>query len=340
VHQAYGRDYQLPNLSAYNETCATIGYALWNWRMLEATGDAQYADLLERSLYNGILPAIDLQGTHYFYVNALRKYHDMTFPMRWSRVREDYISSFCCPPNVVRMIAEAQNYAYSLSQDALWVHLYGANELETEWIDGGKIKLRQQTDYPWDGTIKFEIESAPARPIAIRLRIPGWSGRSGNALTVNGNPEEGSLRPGTYFEVRRTWRSGDTIELKLMMTPQILEANPMVEETLNQAAVQRGPLVYCLESNELPEGVKIQNVALGNDMQHRQFTIRRQMIGEREVVALELPALDLDRPEWKSDQLYRGIVTSPPKEIRMRLVPYYAWGNRGDTEMTVWLPVK
>ena len=178
VAQAYGRDYQLPNTTSYNESCATIGYALWTWRMLEVTGDAKYADLFENTLYNGVLSAIGLDGKTYFYANPLKKLQDYTWPLRWSRTRQPNIpSSFCCPPNIVRTISEAQNYIYTLSKDTLWVNLYGASTLATAWTDatgGGRISLHQETDYPWNGTVKLTIDDAPDRPIALKLRIPGW----------------------------------------------------------------------------------------------------------------------------------------------------------------------
>jgi hypothetical protein len=340
VHQAYGRPYQLPNMAAYNESCATIGYALWNWRMLELTGEAGYADLLEQSLYNGVLPAISLEGKDYFYVNALRKVKDEPYEMRWSRVREPYISSFCCPPNVVRIIAEAHNYVYSLSPETLWIHLYGANELDTEWTDGGRIKARMETDYPWDGAVKLTIQEAPDQPFAIRLRIPGWCAPKGATLEVNGVAVEGPVTPGSYAEAKRAWKAGDTVELSLPMGIDLLEANPMVEETINQVAVRRGPLVYCLESNDLPEGVRIEDVALVNDARHRQFTLKREEVAGSRVVVVEVSAQQIKRETWQPGQLYRPVSASTPEEVRVTLVPYYAWGNRGDTEMMVWLPLR
>jgi len=227
VHQAYGRDYQLPNLTAYNETCATIGYAMWMWRMLTVTADARYADLFEQSLYNGILPGISLQGKHYFYVNALRKDADFDWPLRWSRTRTPNIkSSFCCPPNVVRTIAEAHNYVYALSPDTLWVHLYAASTLDAAWTDGTRIKLRQETEYPWAGAVKVTVESAPDRAIAVKLRVPGWLHAGAATLLVNGQSVPAMLTPGTYAEVRRIWRAGDTVQFTMDFQPVLLRGQP------------------------------------------------------------------------------------------------------------------
>jgi len=341
VHQAYGRDYQLPNLTAYNETCATIGYALWTWRMLAVTGDARYADLFEQTLYNGVLPGISLDGKNYFYVNPLRKLKDFTWPLRWSRTRTPNIkSSFCCPPNVVRTIAEAHNYVYALAPDALWVNLYAASELDTAWLDGGRIKVRQETDYPWDGAVKLTLASAPSRPIAVRLRIPGWLHDGAARVRVNGQPAAGAPRPGTYFEIKRTWQAGDTIELAFDFQPALWEANPLVEETLDQVAIKSGPLVYCAESNDLPAGVKLTEVAVVPARASEKFSARWEKIENANVRALTVPALALQRPAWSGGQLYREAGRTAPREFALTLVPYYAWGNRGDTDMTVWLPVR
>lgn len=341
VAQAYGRNYQLPNLSAYNETCATIGYAMWQWRMLEATGDAQYADRFEQSLYNGVLPGIGLEGKDYFYVNALKKLKDFDVPLRWSRTRQPNIkSSFCCPPNVVRTIAEAHNYVYSLSADTLWVNLYAATTLDTRWTDGARIRLKQDTDYPWNGAVKFTVDEAPARAITLKLRIPGWLRPGAAKLVVNGQPDATPLAPGTYAELKRTWKSGDTVALDFDFAPVLLEANPLVEETTDQLAVRCGPLVYCVESNDLPAGVRLTDVALALDDAHRKFTAQREQIANARVVTLTVPAFALNRPVWSPNQLYREAAAPAAREFPLKLVPYYAWGNRGDTEMSVWLPMR
>ena len=341
IHQAYGRDYQLPNLTAYNETCATIGYGMWLWRMLTVTGDAAYADLFEQALYNGILPGINLDGDRYFYVNPLKKLHDFDVPLRWSRTRMPNIkASFCCPPNVVRTIAEAHNYVYSLSDDTLWVHLYAPNTLDTAWTGGDRIRLRQATDYPWSGAVKLTIDDAPARAIAVKLRIPGWL-RSGQArVRVNGQAVDAELKPGSYAEVKRVWRAGDVVDLELELSPSLWEANPLVEETVDQVAVKYGPLVYCVESNDLPESVRLQDVALALGDRPLAFRSERAEIAGTSVLALTVPAVARRRAAWTGDQLYREVKPAAPREFTLKLVPYYAWGNRGDTEMSVWIPVR
>ncbi len=342
VHQAYGRDYQLPNLTAYNETCATIGFALWQWRMLEVTGDAEHADLFEQSLYNGVLPGISLDGKEYFYVNPLRKLSDFQWPLRWSRTRTPNIkSSFCCPPNVVRTIAEAHNYVYSLSPATLWVNLYAASTLDTRWLDGSRIKLHQETDYPWSGAVKITIDEAPASAVTLKLRIPGWLHDGAATLTINGRRTDAALTPGTYVDVSRTWHRGDVVALAFAFKPVLLESNPLVEETLNQVAVRYGPLVYCVEANDLPVGVNLKDVAVAlRTATPEAFHTVREKIDQTDIVALTVPGLALSRSAWKPGQLYREVQAGAPREFTLKLVPYYTWGNRGDTDMTVWLPVR
>jgi DUF1680 family protein len=249
-------------------------------------------------------------------------------------------SSFCCPPNVVRMIAEAHNYLYSLSPDTLWVHLYGANTLDTAWTDGSRIKLKQETDYPWAGTVKFTITEAPARPVSIKLRIPGWMHPGDTAVRVNGQIASGTAEPGGYFHLQRTWKPGDVLELALTFKPVLLEANPLVEETNNQVAVKYGPLVYCLEGDDLPAGVKLSDVALSLRGKPPTFTFQRETIAGASVLTLTTTALDLHRKDWTADSLYRETSVTEPRIISVKFVPYYAWGNRGDTDMSVWLPAR
>jgi len=341
VAQAYGRDYQLPNLTAYNESCATVGYVLWTWRMLALTGNARYADLVEQSLDNGVLAGVSLDGTRFFYTNPLRKLHDYTWPLRWSRDRQENIpDSFCCPPNLVRTVAEAQDYIYGLSPDALWVNLYGASTLDTAWSDGARIRLRQETDYPWSGAVKLLIEAAPGRPFALRLRIPGWSHPGATTVRVNGEAAAGTPVPGAYFAVTRAWRPGDVVQLDIHFQPELVEANPLVEDTLNQVAVRNGPIVYCLESNDLPPGVRLEDVALPLTPGPDRFTVSRRQIAGADLAVLTGPGLVLPRERTDPQSLYHEIDTAPPRPITLTLIPYFAWDNRGESEMSVWLPVR
>lgn len=341
VHQAYGHDYQLPNKTAYNESCANIGYALWNWRMLLLTGNSHYADLMEQTLYNGVLPAISLEGTKYFYVNPLQKVEGLPIDLRWSRTRQPNIQySFCCPPNVVRTIAQVQNYAYTLSPDSLWVHLYNDSKLQTQWQNGDKISLEQTTDYPWDGLVNFRIDNAPDSPFALKLRIPGWVQEGTLNLSVNGESIEKELVPGTYASIVRKWKAGDEISFQMKLEPTLWKANPMVEETRNQVAMKYGPIVYCLESNDIPEDVDILDVALSPTDSDFEYNPQMETIDNANVLSFKMPAIVTNDEPWNSKDLYRPANLKPPRKIDTKWIPYYAWGNRGDHEMTVWIPLR
>jgi DUF1680 family protein len=334
VHQAYGRAYQLPNVMAYNESCATVGFVLWNWRMLAITAQGRFADLLELALYNGVLATISLDGTKFFYKNPLRLVKDMPFELRWSHKRQPYISCFCCPPNTVRTIAEVAGYAYSLSDEGLWINLYGGNVFDTHLPDGSRIRLNQQTDYPWEGTIRITVEQAPKKQLSIFLRIPGWAEDA--RVTVNGNVLEAGSKSERYFEIRRKWSAADRIELVFPMSVQLLEAHPLVEEARNQVAVRRGPIVYCLESIDLPDNVGIMDVAISPDVPFQSHYVKDLLGG---VTVLETEASVRADDDW-SNTLYRRFSAEKTRETDIRLIPYYAWGNRGDGEMTVWMPVR
>jgi len=335
VHQAYGREYQLPNVTAHNESCATIGNVLWSWRMLLITAEARYAEMMETALYNGVLATVGLDGESYFYVNTLRRTADLPFELRWSRRRTAYISCFCCPPNIVRTIAEAGSYACLVCEQGLWMNIYGSCRIDVELPSGVQVALAQTTDYPWDGAVRMSMELSREAHFRIFFRIPSWA--KGAALCVNGEETEQHPVPGAFFSVDRTWRNKDVVDLSLPMRIQLLEAHPLVEEARNQTAVKRGPLIYCLESMDLPDGVEISEVAIPRDT---AFTpVPDFSVADEKVTALEAKALVLRRGDW-TGELYREIPRGEPEEARIRLIPYYAWGNRGGGEMTVWIPVR
>jgi uncharacterized protein len=232
------------------------------------------------------------------------------------------------------------NYVYALSPGTVWVNLFAASTLDTKWNDGSGIRVRQETDYPWAGAVKLVVEQAPTTAVTFRLRIPGWLHASAATLRVNGEAVALDLKPGAYADVQRIWKAGDTLALDLAFKPALVEANPLVEETVNQVAVKYGPLVYCVESNDLPEGVSLKDVAIALGRSPGAFTSQREKIGQTDVLTLSVPALALTSPTWTAQQLYREVGTAAPREISLKFVPYYAWGNRGDTDMSVWLPAR
>jgi DUF1680 family protein len=334
THQAYGHNYELPNTTAHNETCANIGSVLWNWRMFLATGEARFMDVAELALYNSVLSGVSMDGTNYFYVNPLRTTDPLPVELRWKHQRVPFMSSFCCPPNLLRTIAESPGYAYAKSADTIWVNLYGASELETELPGLGKVKLVQETEYPWSGRVRIRIKAVPEKEFALKLRIPGWAKDA--KLRVNHRPVgAGGLPAATFAELRRVWKAGDIVELDLQMDTELIEANPLVEEALGQVAVKRGPVVYCLESVDLPRGVRPLDVGLAADTKLRARYDQRLLGG---VVVIEGVVSARTNANWNG-QLYRELQPGKPAPIKLRLIPYSVWANRGPSEMSVWLPL-
>ena len=338
IHQAYGRPYQLPQSTAHNETCANIGNLLFNWRMLEATGEARYADIVETCLYNSILTGISLDGTKYLYTNPLRLSKNLPYQLRWSRERQKLISCFCCPPNTLRTVCEAQEYAYTVSKGAgnkggaasLFVNLYGGNELKTT-VGGKTLWISQNTDYPFDGRVEITVNAVGKKCLqSICLRIPEWCDNAN--VTINGQEQDVKVEPNTYITLSRDWKKGDKIVLDMEMRARLVESNPLVEESRGQVAVKRGPLVYCLEEQDAT--APIDDIMIPVDI---KLTPVDMEIEGSKMKALEGTALRVKSKSWKST-LYRE-VRRETEPVRIRLIPHYAYGNRGLQDMTVFMPV-
>nr|WP_039454486.1 glycoside hydrolase family 127 protein [Pedobacter glucosidilyticus] len=333
IHQAYGRDYQLPNFTAHNETCANIGNVLWNYRMLQLSGEAKYADVIELALYNSVLSGISLDGKRFLYTNPLSYSDALPFKQRWSKDRIEYISlSNCCPPNTVRTLAEVSNYAYSVSDKGVWINLYGANELKTTLKDGSSLLVSQETAYPWNGDIKLTVKESSKNPFSFFLRIPGWASKA--SILVNGKALETPAKPGTYAEINRNWKKGDVISLTIPMEAELIAANPLVEENRNQVAVKRGPVVYCAESVDMPQGTSVFSLTIPASAQFKAVPLQ---FADGKMMALEADVKMVKAQNW-TNQLYQKINTQTG-QVKVKLIPYYAWGNRGHVaEMSVWLP--
>jgi DUF1680 family protein len=294
--------------------------------MLQITGEPRFGDIVELTLFNSVLAGMDLSGTAFFYTNTLRQLDPMPVELRWPKTRQKFMSCFCCPPNVLRTIAQSQQYAYATSPAGVYVVLYGSNKFESD-----DIELTQQTDYPWDGRVRITVDKAPARgggEFSIFLRIPQWA---------SGAVVDGKLaQPGTFHGIRRAWKVGDVIELELPMSVRLVEANPYVEETRNQVAVMRGPIVYCVESIDLPAGVRVLDVSLS-----RSTPLSAQHSNDLGgVMMIEGKGIARTPGDW-SGRLYRDLSDADvrEREFHLVLIPYYAWDNRGKSEMSVWLPL-
>jgi DUF1680 family protein len=231
----------------------------------------------------------------------------------------------------VRTVAEVSNYVYSISKEGLWMNLYGSNTLNTKLADGTPVQLAQETDYPWDGRIKLKFNNDPGKSFAVFLRIPGWS--KGATVNINGKPHKASIKSGEYLQLSGTWKKDDVIELLLPMPAVLMESNPLVEETRNQAAVKRGPVVYCVESADLSKNNKVFDIALSSKASFKPVVTK---VAGNNIVMLEGKVQLIQNGNWDK-QLYKEVSPTVPTEITVRLVPYFAWGNRGHGEMAVWL---
>ncbi len=318
IHQAYGRQFQLPQEAAHNEICAQIGMMLFSWRMFQTTGDAKYIDNIENELYNGILSGISIDGKDFFYTETLRRTKEFPYTMRWPKHRQHYITCFCCPPNTLRTLCQAQEYAYAVSGQTLYVNLYGQNALKTK-----NLEVEQTTGYPWDGKVILTVKKAKNLQ-TIQLHKPNWCDK----YTVKVNGENADLR------ITRKWKKSDVIELNLDMRPRLVEANPLVEEAKNQVAVMRGPIVYCLEGQDIQGDCRISDIALPADIQLKEVPMT---IEGHSFTALEGDAVVTNDKTWDNQTLYRELSKPASRKVHIRLIPYYAWDNRGIQDMSLWL---
>ena len=323
--EAFGEDYELPNATAYAETCASIGATMWAWRMLARTGDARYADLIERELYNGILSGLSLDGTTYFYENPLAD--------DGGHRRQPWFGTACCPPNLARLLPSLPGYVASTSDDGVWLHLYATSTVAATLPGGEVAQLHVETAYPWDGDISVEIKTDGEW--TLHLRIPGWL-TDGATLEVAGEVRTDELTPGSYVAVARRWSAGDRVRLRLPMPVRRIASHPRVTENAGRVALMRGPLVYCLEAVDNP-GADVRDVVLPSDAAI-EAEHRPDLLGGLTVLAFEgcaLPAGD----RWEG-VLYRDDATTDQTDgetARVTAVPYYAWANREPGPMRVWV---
>ncbi len=329
VHQAYGYEYQLPNVTAYNETCASLGGVFWAWRMFLMAPRADVMDVLERMLLNVNMAGVSLDGKKFFYENMLRRAKKLSYELLWGQSRTEYITSYCCPPNLARTLSQTSEYAYAVDGDGVWTGLYGANTARFHLKNGAEFTLTQATDYPFDGRVTFTVSESNGVPFELRLRVPHWAG--GARLSGSDAP----LEPG-YHTVKVEAPEGFACVLELPFAPRLTVGHDLIEESRNQACVEVGPLVYCLESAGLPRGVRLPEVLLPVNA---KFTPVPEEIDGRNVHAFEVGLLWQPVDEAAREALYRPLGAPTLKPVKARMIPYYAWDNRGWGEMSVWLPL-
>jgi DUF1680 family protein len=328
--EAFGDAYELPNFRAYGESCAAIGNMMWNWRMLAVTGDAKFTDVMERSLYNGINSGMSLDGTLYCYRNPLA-----FDPSTGDKIRNPWYDVTCCPPNLERTFGSLPGYFYSISADGIYAHLYDNSELDWHLENGVGIKVIQKTKYPWDGDAEIAVTPAEPCEFTFFLRIPGWTDHA--TVSVNSKSVAGAM-PGTYLPIRRRWSAGDVIHLQLEIVPQVIEANPRVADDAGRVAIQRGPLIYCLEEVDQPKGVSLSDVALRpgrKPAEQFQSEFRSDLLGGMVVLHHEgaVFARGASRTSLYSRYGGESLTTT---WIPLTFIPYYAWANRQATSMQVW----
>jgi DUF1680 family protein len=326
--EAFGTDFELPNGRAYTESCAAIGSVMWNWRMLLLTGEAKYADLIETTLYNAMLPGLSLDGTTYYYQNPLSD--DGTHR------RRPWFDCACCPPNLARTLASIGGYVATVRDGELALHLYADAAIDTALPSGQPVRLAVETRYPWDGAVRIRVASAGM--FTLSLRIPGWS--SGAMLSVNGESLGDAVQAGGYAAIERQWQTGDVVELTVPMPVRRLAAHPYVFENRGRAAIMRGPVLYCLEQagngSVDPRDVRL---AAGADLtaHHEPDLLGGVTVIEGEALVQSPP------PSWDA-RLYQPVETiepaGPPERTPVTLIPYFAWANREPGPMEVWLALE
>jgi DUF1680 family protein len=318
-NEGFTADYDLPNDNAYQETCASSGMVLWNHRLLKLTGDSRYADVMELSLYNAMAAGVSVSGDTFCYVTPLASRGDFQ--------RSPWFGVPCCPTTVVRFLPSIGKYVYSQSADGLWVNLYIPSKAAAQ-LDGGKVTLRQTSDFPWEGDIRLQLTTEKPQEFTLRLRLPSWCKTP--TIKVNSEKVTAPVAKG-FAALRRTWTSNDTIELSLPMDIQRLEAHPNVLYDRGRTALRRGPLIYCLEATDqespLDRIVLPASSPLRAQFEHALFGGAMQIRGE---------ALVRDAGEWENE-LYRPARAVKGKTTQIKAVPYAIWGNRGLGKMIVWI---
>jgi DUF1680 family protein len=330
--EAFSFDYDLPNDAAYAETCAAIGLAFFSARMLSIEPKAVYADVIERLLFNGIICGMSLDGKSYFYTNPLEVFPEASLKNRdlshVSSRRHRWFGCACCPPNLARIIASLGNYIHSAKEGCLYTHQYIGSESRIV-MGENSVVINMDSGYPWDGTIHITIRTGRVVSFTYGLRIPLWCGNYD--ILCNDKPVEAEIVDG-YAHIKREWADGDTVCLDLDMPVEEITANPKVRQDINSIAVTRGPIVYCAE--EVDNGRELFRIAMEG---HTEFTAsyEKDLLGG--VTTIRCGAKR--RKEWPSGQLYQAVqkMEMEYEDIKLKLIPYFAWANRAPGEMRIWL---
>jgi DUF1680 family protein len=335
VHQAFGYEYQLPNVTAYNETCGTLGHIFWANRMFSIDPKAEYLDLIERSYYNLVLAAVSLGGDKYFYENMLRRTKKLDYDVMWPVERKSIFKCFCCPTNLSRSIPQALEYLYRLTDDSVITGMYASGSARFSLKNGAGFTLRQQTNYPWNGKISIWTEDVKAdQGFTLKVRIPSWVEKG--AISFGGSERTLTRADANSFiEIKIDSPRDARVEIDFDMTAKYMVAHPMVEENVNQVCVVRGPLVYCMESADADVS-SIDELFFLSDA---SFEESEYDIDGHSVIALTTEAATLIRGQHDGEKLYQPLDARGMERRSLRLVPYFAWDNRGFGQMRIWAPI-
>ena len=337
--EAFGDPFELPPDRAYAETCGAIASVMLAWRLLLATGDPECADVIERTIYNGVLPGVSLEGTRFFYDNPLQRRTVRAAAEAGHGERSSWFPCACCPPNLMRMLGSWEQYLATTDEAGIRVHQFAAADIAAETA-AGPVRLAMRTDYPWDGRVVLEVVETPAAAWSLSLRVPAWASGSTVVDTT------GDVRPveaGTYWSSgSRPWRAGETVTLELDLRPRVTEPDPRIDAVRGTVALERGPLVYCIETADLPAGVELEQVRLEPGAQ--PSPVDRADLGPG-IVGLDTTAIrrGFDDAPWpyESDGPHGATGDgSRDAAVELRAIPYFAWANRSVEAMRVWIPVR
>lgn len=334
--EAFTFDYDLPNDTVYAETCASIGLIFFAQRMLQLDPQSEYADILERALYNNVIGSMSQDGKHYFYVNPLEvwpKASDLNPDRRHVKAtRQKWFGCSCCPPNVARLLSSLNSYIYTVSpaENKVYTHLFIGSEAHFE-LAAGEVAFTQQSRLPWEGYVRFEMTAAPEEPFTLALRIPSWS--YGQAVMKINGVLTTYAKVNGYASVTRSWKQGDIVEWELALEATFIAAHPEIRANTGKVAIERGPLVYCLE--EMDNSTPLSTVSISSG-QLLSSHYDAKMLGGAMVIEA-LGSVD-EITSWSADTPYRPLsLQRASVPVKLKAVPYYLWGNRGLGEMTVWI---
>ncbi len=343
--EAFGGSYELPSDTCYCETCAAIASLMWNWRLLLITGERRYADLFERTLFNGVLSSPGLDGACYLYVNPLHvrngRYVRASADTGTGekRLRPAWHNCACCPPNVMRLLSSLSHYLATANESGVQIHQYAAAKLNVT-VQDEPVQLVMETAYPWNGQITLTLQATPTSPWALSLRVPAWC--STHDLTLNGEMVAAKVGDNGYLTLKRSWQAGDILQLDLHMEPAFIAPHPRIDALRGCVSIQRGPLVYCVESHDQPEHVDLQDVQVLVDapvLEIINIDPETAVPVPANSVAIEVSGQMLSST-W-GEALYRPLHEQPQIEmhpVQLKAIPYFLWGNRGMESMRIWIP--